>query len=101
MTTTHTCTVVVGFDQRHCGEPAVTSFTSRRGVTYHECAKHDMRTSIERLVRETAESLGIKTRTAKPYVLVCDGAVVGYAESAGPAVAKRAAKLGARIIPTK
>jgi hypothetical protein len=43
--TEDTCTVVVTGDRQLCGQPAVTSFTGRDGVTrYHECALHAPRT---------------------------------------------------------
>ena len=102
--TTHTCTVgpsaVTG---ERCGKPAVTSFTSRSGKTYYECAEHAPADApvVTEPVRETAATLGIKTASTRPYVLVRDGAIVGYADAHTTAVAKRAAKLGARIIPTK
>jgi len=101
-----TCTVVVGFDQRRCGQPAVTTFTSKRtGQVFAECATHDvshiMAQVADEVLAETAASLGIKTASTSPFVLVRDGAIVGYARTDGPAVAERARKLGARILPTR
>lgn len=85
-----------------CGAPAVTTFTSRSGKVFAECAVHDMRPAAEVAeYRTTAATLGIKTATRRPYVLVRDGAIVGYADAVTAAVEKRARKLGARIIPTK
>lgn len=105
-TTPTTCTVVVRGDGSRCGAPAATSFTSRSGVTYHECAEHTyvppVRHGIVRSTeRETAASLGIKTRTTRPFVLVRDGVLVGYADAVTPAVEKRARLIGAKILPTK
>jgi len=93
---THTCTIVVSGNGAVCGQPAVASFTAKRsGVTYFECADHCAG------VHEPVGHVPAHppTRTSKPFVLVAAGVIVGYADSAGPAVAKRAAKLGAAIVP--
>ena len=95
----HTCTVVVSGDGSPCGQPAVSTWTSSRGFVYAECADHCQAPAVEQAgpaaVRHPA------TRTTRPFVLVAKGQIVGYADSAGPAVAKRAAKLGATIVPVQ
>ncbi len=40
MSNTHTCTVITDATGGRCGQPAVVSFTTRRGETFHECAEH-------------------------------------------------------------
>lgn len=40
MSTTPTCTVVVGAPMVRCGAPAITSFTASTGETFAECAIH-------------------------------------------------------------
>jgi hypothetical protein len=100
MSTSTTCTVVVAGDGSRCGQPAVTTFRSLRGGVFAECADHAVNVSgADLLVRRTAAHP--PTRTSKPFVLVADGAIVGYADSDGPAVQKRAAKLGAQIVPVQ
>lgn len=100
---TNTCTVVVGFDQRKCGKPAVHTWTGRLGDVYHECADHVAipAAAPAPAVEETAATLGLKTRSRRPFVLVAHGAIVGYADAVTPAVTKRAARLGARVLRTR
>lgn len=88
-----------------CGADAVTTFTGRDGTVYAECADHAPRT-VDRPApidpaRVTAATLGLRTATTRPYVLVRDGAVVGYADAPTAAVVARARRLRARIIPTR
>lgn len=81
-----------------CGKPAVTSFTSRMsGVTYFECAEHAPHAST---ATAAVVSERFNTRSESPFLLVVEGTkVVGYALSNGPAVLKRARKLGAEVVP--
>ena len=94
--TTFTCTIVTAVDGR-CGQPAVVSFTSRSGVVYHECAEHAVPGQPGLIA--TPRAAHPHTRTTAPFVLVRDGKIVGYAHSTSEAVAKRAARLGAKIVP--
>lgn len=100
-----TCTVVVAGDGSKCGQPAVTSFTSLRGGRYHECIDHILVAAPIAVRRRdafvTAESLGLKTRTTRPYVLVADGRIVGYADSRSQDVVKRAKRVGATVLPVR
>lgn len=97
--TPNTCTVVVRGDGSTCGLPAVMSFVSgRTGVTYHECALHAIATAPAVARHYGPTRAHPPTRTSRPYVLVAGGRIVGYADSDGPAVAKRAARLGASIV---
>jgi hypothetical protein len=100
----NTCTVVVSGDGSPCGQPAVASFTSKRsGATYYECADHCA--GVHEPVghaRVTAKSMGLKTRTTKPFVLVDGtGRIVGYADSDGPLVKARAMRQFAVVVPTR
>lgn len=101
---THTCTVVVAGDGSPCGQPAVAEFTAKRsGVTYYECAEHcaDAHEPVGH-ERVTAKSLGLKTRTTKPFVIVdCTGRIIGYADSCSPAVQARAMRRFATVIPVR
>src|SRR5688572_18548622 len=106
MTTTEhtsptTCTVAMASRPGGiCGAPAVTTFTSKMsGTTYGECAEHAPPSAVPTPVAPAAGSLVLRTRSVAPYALVAHGAIVGYAYSTSAAVAKRAAKLGARILP--
>lgn len=99
--TEHTCTVVVSATsgpERYCGKPAVTSFTSNAsGVTYYECREHDARP-----ISVTAAPVLFKhppTRSRRPFLLLRNDSIVGYADSRGPAVMKRARRLGAVVVP--
>ena len=101
MSDSPTCTVgpsaVTG---ERCGKPAVSSFTTSRGETFHECAEHDTASLFASGHRTTPHrEAHPPTRTTRPFVLVRNGEIVGYADSAGPAVQKRAARLGAAIVP--
>jgi len=98
-----TCTVIVGASGERCGLPAVTTFTSRRtGETFAECAAHAPAAHPAAPVEaRTALSLGIRTATTHAYVLVARGRVVGYAASKSPAVMRRAARLGAEVLPPR
>lgn len=95
-----TCTVITHGDGTHCGAVAVYSWTTKRGATYHECVEHLCPGEVAYPVQSTTR-LHPSTRTAAPYVLVHEGSIVGYAHSTGPAVRKRAAKLGAAIVPVQ
>jgi hypothetical protein len=90
-----TCTVVVAAPMVPCGKPVVSTFTARNGAVYGECAEHCA--NVHEAAGHTAAHPA--TRTTKPFVLVAGGRIVGYAESTGPAVQKRAARLGAKIVP--
>jgi hypothetical protein len=94
-----TCTVgpsaVTG---ERCGKPAVTTFVGRNGEIFAECADHAPASLATSGMVESAPLAHPPTRTTKPFVLVRNGAIVGYAESASPAVEKRAARLGAKIV---
>jgi hypothetical protein len=98
MSNSPTCTVVTHADGSRCGAPAVYSWTTSRGATYHECAEHLCPGAVAYPVQSTT-CLHPPTRTTKPFVLVRDGKIVGYAESASLAVQRRAARLGAAIVP--
>jgi hypothetical protein len=94
--TTTTCTIVTAVGGR-CGAPAVTTFTSARtGEVFAECEAHAVATPA---VEEAAPAAHPPTRTACPFVLVKHGKIVGYAEAITPRVRKRAARLGAAIVP--
>lgn len=102
LVTTTTCTVVVSADGGRCGKPAVTTFTSKRtGDVFAECVDHATTVSVKAVVTPTAATLGIKTASGHRFVLVRDDKVVGYADDHTLDAVKRAARLGARIIPTK
>jgi len=90
-----TCTVVVSGDGSRCGQPVVTTFASRSGAVYGECADHAVAVPDVAPVSPGDRPL---TRSQAPFLLVRDGQVVGYAYSRSDKVAKRAAKLGAKII---
>lgn len=100
MSTSPTCTVVTNADGSRCGAPAVYSWTTSRGNTYHECAEHLCPGEVAYPVQSTTV-LHPPTRTTRPFVLVRDGKIVGYAESASPAVKVRASRLGAAIVPVQ
>jgi len=100
--TTERCTVgpdaVTG---ERCGKPATYSFT-RNGVTYHECAEHDL-AAWGRDVEVDGDTHRLvpahpPTRTTRPYVLVSRGKIVGYAEAVTPAVEARARRLRASVV---
>jgi len=94
-----TCTVVTNADGSHCGQPAVyTWIASRSGATYHECAEHLCPGEVAHTVQSITR-LHPPTATTKPYVLVRNGKIVGYADSASQSVKNRAARLGAAIVP--
>jgi len=93
-----TCTVVVGGDAYWCGKPAVASFVARSGVTYYECAEHAV-PYANHAGAATPVRQHPPTRTTRPYVLVRDGEIVGYAEAVTIAVERRARRLGAKIVP--
>ena len=90
-----TCTIVTGADGTRCGAPAIVSFTTSRGETLHECEAHAVGV---RVVHDPASVPHPPTRTTKPFVLVRDGRIVGYADSRGPRVMDRAARLGAEVV---
>lgn len=97
------CTVVVSAVSGRCGEPGVTSFTSGSGQVYAECASHVLpfhvrNAQLKELQAAEAEALPKhKTRTTRPFVLVRNGEIVGYAETASEVVQKRAERLGAKV----
>ena len=93
-TTPTTCTVVTGATGARCGAPAVATFTGRGGVVFAECVAHT--TGAPAAAVPVAHP---PTRTTKPFVLVRGGRIIGYADTAGPAVVRRAARLGAVIVP--
>ena len=92
---TNTCTV--GSPTHPCGEPAVGSFTTSRGETFHECAEHwppSMphpgvavavppytlhRTASSTIITITATGETIRTASTAPFVLINTGRVVAYA----------------------
>lgn len=86
-----------------CGKPAITSWTSSMtGATYWECADHaPVHFGGSGDERPTAASLGLRTRSTRPFVLVRDGRIVGFAESDGEAVQRRARREGAVIVRTR
>lgn len=91
-----TCTVVVAGDGARCGQPVVSTFTSKRdGTVYGECAEH---CACPHEAPAHTPPAHPPTRTTKPFVLVAAGAIVGYAESKSPAVLRRAARLGAQVV---
>lgn len=98
-TTAPTTTCTVRMSEGLCGQPAVTTFTGHYGQVYAECAEHAP-ASAPRTV-ETSAAAHPPTRTTRPYVLVAHGEIVGYADARTPAVEKRAARLGARIVPVR
>jgi hypothetical protein len=94
-----TCTVgpsaVTG---ERCGKPAVTTFTGRNGEIFAECADHAPASLATSGMVEAAPAPHPPTKTTHAYVLVRDGKIVGYGASRGPAVVRRAARLGAQIV---
>jgi hypothetical protein len=51
---------------------------------------------------QTATSVGaIRTRSTAPLALVKGGRIIGYAKSRQPVVLKRAARLGAEVLPIR
>jgi hypothetical protein len=91
----HTCTVVTSATGAKCGRPAITSFVSKRtGETLHECAEHCF--SMPAAV--SPAPMVYRTSSKRPFLLVRLGEVVGYADTDGPAVQKRASKLGAKVV---
>lgn len=94
-----TCTVVTSNAGGRCNAPAVSSWTSSRGDTYHECANHDTSASFAAPVVDAPAHP--PTRTTQPFVLVADGVIVGYAAAITPASRRRAVRLGATIVPVR
>jgi hypothetical protein len=97
---TATCTIHVALGTE-CGKPAVITLTSTRGGVYHECADHAAPSDVAAATAPPAPAAPAahpKTATSKPFVLVASGEIVGYADSRGPLVVKRAARLGAEIV---
>lgn len=94
-----TCTVTVTATGGKCGLPAVTTFTGREGTEYAECVEHALPALVAAAYRAPAVREHPPTRTTHPFVLVARGRIVGYAAARTPAVEKRAARLGARIVP--
>jgi hypothetical protein len=94
-----TCTVgpsaVTG---ERCGKPAVTTFIGTDGITYAECVEHASPSALTSYDHGVHHKV-IKTASKAPYALVARDRIVGYAHSTGPAVVKRAANLGARLVP--
>jgi len=93
---TPTCTVVTAVGGR-CGAPAVTTFVGRNGETFAECVDHAVVVPAA-APAAPATAAHPPTRTRRPYVLVAHGEIVGYADAVTPAVEKRAARLGAKIV---
>ena len=101
MTDMSTCTITTSADGGKCGKPAVTSFTSRRGETFHECAEHASGWVDTPFTPTGADHTPARIRrrtTTRPFVLVRHGAIVGYADARTEAVEKRARRLGATIV---
>ena len=98
MSTPTICTVVVAAPMVRCGQPVVSTFTSRDGVVYGECADHCGDPHEAAGPSVVPPGAHPRTRSQAPFLLVRDGKIVGYAYSRSDAVAKRAARLGAKII---
>lgn len=90
-----------------CGKPAVVEFDSRSGDVYAECAEHALPSDLAALAAAERRDApadyrlpsGNKSASRAAYFLVDRFDVIrGYAESDGPLVAKRAYRLGARIV---
>lgn len=94
-TATGACTVVVGATGGRCGAAATYKLVVR-GRTYYECAEHAMVPTTVPPAPAPAEHP--PTKTTKPYVLVREGEIVGYAEAVTEAVEKRARRLDAKIV---
>ena len=94
------CTVVVTATGGRCGQAAAVRFVTSRGAVYYECRDHAATPvrGLARLDDHQAPAQHPPTRTRRPYVLVRDGAIVGYADAVTVAVEARAARLGARIV---
>ena len=97
-----TCTVVVTATGGTCGRPAVATFTGSNGTSYGECDDHHFYTSpadvAAALSSSSTPAAHPATRTTRPYVLVADGRIVGYANSASADVVRRADRLGAQVV---
>lgn len=91
-----TCTVVVDHTGARCGKPSVAFWKNSRDELFLECADHYVAVGTAEVAHQAPTHP--PTRTSKPFVLVADGVIVGYADSDGPAVRKRADRLGAAIV---
>lgn len=85
---TATCTITTTARGGRCGRPAVTSWTSSRGETFHECAEHAV-TIPETPEPEVAEHP--RTTTTRSHVLVKAGRIVGFTDSPESTASKRRA----------
>lgn len=106
------CSIVVSVSaDRKCGAPGVVEFDGRNGDVLVECADHALASDLAELAARAAAPVeapvsgdyrlpsGNRSASRAGFYLVDHNDVIrGYAESDGPAVAKRASRLGARIV---
>lgn len=94
----NTCTIRTS--EGTCGRPAVTTFTTRRGETFHECAEHDASAAMPtRADHGTAAAPHPPTRTSRAFVLVAGGRIRGYADRPESAAnVRRAERSGGRWV---
>lgn len=100
------CSVIVSLGEK-CGAPGVLVLDSDRGH-YVECVDHALASDVAKLDAVESDApvaadyrlpSGNRSSSRAGFLLVDRFDVIrGYAESDGPAVAKRAARLSARIV---